>query len=283
MKEEKFVEVKCIGEGWEAEYERKRVSAEEAVKVVQSGDRVIVPWFNGTLLSEALVERKNELSNVTIHASWPQETHLGMFLEEDVEDAFSSTVEIFIGDYARTAPVGSDSKKLQYLPVLFSSMFKVFDERPEECPYTIDVLMAVVSPPDKDGFCSFGSGLWTKRSYAKRARHVIVQTMLFIMIFVDHSEDYEGSLTLFPGRLQILQGNLRRFRPGNTRAADEQRDKNQEIPKLHVCNPDGDSYRTGKNPFCFRYPIYRESSTEVPGTTRFRCPVFIKVTRGAAL
>jgi len=35
--------------------------------------------------------------------------------------------------------------------------------------------MATVSPPDKDGFCSFGSALWNKRSYCKRARNVIVE------------------------------------------------------------------------------------------------------------
>jgi len=176
MKEEKFVESRCIGEGWQEEHDRKRVSAEEAVKVVQSGDRVIAPWFNGSLLSEALVARKHDLSNVTIHSSWPQENFLGVFLEENAEHAFSNTVEIFIGDYARTAPTGSDSKKLQFLPGTFSSMLKPFDERPEECPYTIDVVMVTVSPPDKDGFCSFGSGLWTKRSFCKRARNVIAQT-----------------------------------------------------------------------------------------------------------
>jgi len=176
MKEEKFVEAKCIGEGWQSEYERKRVSAQQAVQVVRSGDRVITPWFNGQLLSEALAERKDELKNVTIHSSWPQENQMGIFLQEDVENAFHNTVEIFIGDYARTAPTGSDSKKLQFLPGTFSSMLKPFDERPEECPYTIDVVMVVVSPPDKDGFCSFGSGLWTKRSFCKRARNVIAQT-----------------------------------------------------------------------------------------------------------
>ena len=120
MKEEKFVEAKCIGEGWEAEYERKRVTPEQAVSVVRSGDRVIAPWFNGQLLGEALAARKDELENVTLHSSWPQETPLGMFLEEDVEHAFQNTVEIFIGDYARTAPTGSDAKKLQFLPGTFS-------------------------------------------------------------------------------------------------------------------------------------------------------------------
>ena len=176
MKEQKFVEVKCIGEGWQLEYERKRVSAQQAVQIVRSGDRVIAVWFNGTTLCEALAARANELENVTIHSSLPTENSLGLFLEEDIEHAFRNTVEIYIGDYARIAPTGSDSKKLQFLPGTFSSMFKPFDERPEECPYTIDVVIVMVSTPDKDGFCSFGSNLWTKRSYCKRARLVIAQT-----------------------------------------------------------------------------------------------------------
>ena len=39
MKEERLVEARCIGKNWPDEYKRKLVSAEEAVKVVKSGDR----------------------------------------------------------------------------------------------------------------------------------------------------------------------------------------------------------------------------------------------------
>ena len=43
MKEQRLVEARCSGKNWRDEYQRKLVSADEAVKVVKSGDRVIVP------------------------------------------------------------------------------------------------------------------------------------------------------------------------------------------------------------------------------------------------
>jgi len=176
MKDMKHVEAKCIGAEWEAEYRKKVVSAEEAVKLIKSGDRIVAPFFAGELLATALAARKGELKNVTLHSSMIMESVLGLFLEEGMGDAFSTTAEIFIGDWAREAPLGADSKHLQFWPGTFSVMMKPFDERPEECPYTIDVAMVVVSPPDKDGFCSFGSSLWNKRSYCKRAKIVIAET-----------------------------------------------------------------------------------------------------------
>ncbi len=176
MKEEKLVEARCIGKEWQDEYQRKLVSAEEAVKVVRSGDRVIAAFFGGLLLGEALVSRKNELHNVTIHSFTTTEQALGMFFQEGLDDVFYNTIEIFGGDWVRTAPAGTDSKRAQFWPGTFSAMMKPFDERPEECPYTIDVALVVVTPPDKDGFCSFGSTLWNKRSYCKRAKHVIAET-----------------------------------------------------------------------------------------------------------
>ena len=173
MKDIKLIESRCIGKEWQEEYQRKLVSAEEAVKAVKPGDRVITSFMGVPLLGEALAARRDELSNVTIHSFTPMEQTLGMFFQEGADDVFYNTVEIFGGDWVRTAPSGIDSKRTQFLPGTFSSMMKPFDERPEECPCTIDVAMATVSTPDKDGFCSFGSALWNKRSYFKRARNVI--------------------------------------------------------------------------------------------------------------
>ena len=43
MKEMIGLETRCIGKNWRDEYQRKLVSAEEAVKTVKSGDRVVFP------------------------------------------------------------------------------------------------------------------------------------------------------------------------------------------------------------------------------------------------
>ena len=176
MREERLVEARCIGKNWPDEYKRKLVSAEEAVKVVKSGDRVVVPLNNTPhLLGEPLAARKNELRSVTFHSCVPSQVDFGMFYELGMEEAFYNTVELFYGDFARTAPAGGDAKRTTYLPGLFSNLMKPFDERTEECPYKIDVVMVRISAPDKDGFCSFGGHLWNKRSYCKRAKTVIAE------------------------------------------------------------------------------------------------------------
>jgi len=175
VKDEKLVESKGIGKEWQDKYQKKIVTAEEAVKLVRSGDRVIASYLQARLLTEALAARKDELRDVTIHSNTPTEQIQGVFFQEGMDDVFYNTIEIYIGDWARTAPIGTDTKRSLFWPGTFSSMMKPFDERPGECPYKIDVVLTVVSPPDKDGFCSFGSALWNKRSYCKRARNVIAE------------------------------------------------------------------------------------------------------------
>lgn len=176
MKDLKYMQSAGVGKGWREEYNRKLVSAEEAVKVVQSGDRVVYPLINGSsTLGAALAARKDELRNVIFHAATPPQAKVGMFYELDMVASFQTTIELFYGDFARSAPAGGDSKHAVYLPGLFSNLMKPFDERQETCPYSIDVVMVGVSPPDKDGYCSFGGHLWNKRSYCHRAKTVIAE------------------------------------------------------------------------------------------------------------
>ena len=176
MKDQRLVEARGSGKNWRDEYKRKLVSAEEAVKVVKPGDRVVFPPLPPYRLGPALAARKNELSNVTIHSSGVvMAESLGMFYQPGMDDNFHKTISIFIGDFARTAPTGTDAKYAQFLPSTYGQMMKSFDERPEERPFKIDVVMVIVSPPDKDGFCSFGAHLWDKRSYCKRAKKVIAE------------------------------------------------------------------------------------------------------------
>src|SRR5512143_2473954 len=52
---------------WEKEYQKRLMSAEEAVKAVKSGDRVAIPVYsNPSLIAGALANRLNELKSVTI-------------------------------------------------------------------------------------------------------------------------------------------------------------------------------------------------------------------------
>ncbi len=176
MKEEKLVSAACSGKNWQDDFKKKLVTAEQAVQSVKSGDRVIFPVCSyPRALGPALAARKNELHDVKIHADAALQIDLGDFFEDDQDDDIFALTTWYIHDLVRKAPAGTDARRTAYLPGTWSQMMKPFDERPGQCPYTIDVAMVSVSPPDKFGFCSFGANLWHSRSYCKRARTVIAQ------------------------------------------------------------------------------------------------------------
>ena len=155
---------------WEEDYKRKLVTAEEAVKVVKSGDYVVTPLpIQAMLLERTLCARKDELRDVTLVTSNPV-ADPGWF-SPGMEESFTPVITLFIGALTRAA---HDARRSTYLPSSFSTWFKTIDEdRPEK--REIDVFITPVSAPDRNGFCYFGPHMWHKRSYAKRAKKVIVE------------------------------------------------------------------------------------------------------------
>ena len=77
----------------------------------------------------------------------------------------------YLGEVARPA---YHAGLIDYYPAIYSQEFKHYHEQrsPEQ---KIDVNLAVVSPPDEHGFCSFGEGVWDKRRMAQTAEAVLVQ------------------------------------------------------------------------------------------------------------
>jgi acyl-CoA hydrolase len=157
---------------WKEQYKRKLVSPEEAVKVIGSGDLVVTPLpSQPSILMEALAARGSELKDVTVSVSAPT-VDPGWFAPE-MEESFNVIVELFIG--ARVRP-SMDAKRTSYLPDLFSMRYKGVDEGRNESTKMADyIFMTPLSPPDANGYCSFGHTMWNKRSYAKRARCVIAE------------------------------------------------------------------------------------------------------------
>lgn len=155
---------------WQEEYKRKLVSAEEAVKVVKSGDRVDFGFPRQPYaLNAVLAARSDELENVEMLVEDPRIDE--GWLHPEKKKAFSMTINFFIGPTMRKY---TDSKEADYLPVLFSTEPKIWRERAGERK-DIDVYMAVVTPPDEHGFCSFGHNLWNKRTCAQAAHKVLME------------------------------------------------------------------------------------------------------------
>ncbi len=156
---------------WQEQYKSKLRTAEEAVKVVKSGDRIFTPLIvKDNTLSTALFARRNELKDIKImrsgHGPNPG------WLSPGYDDIFKVTLSLFIGDSARPLV---DANKAEFQPGVFSLEMKSLDERPIEDRKDIDVFFVITSPPDENGFMSFGFDLWHKKEYVKRSKIVICE------------------------------------------------------------------------------------------------------------
>jgi len=155
---------------WKEEYKRKFVSPKQAVKIIESGDTVVIPVATeAQALSRALINRKNELKNVKVLIRMPR-FDIG-WLSGDFGDTFDVILD------TQPAGVGAKAmreKGLDLMPFLYGLRFKgEYDARRKA--QDIDVVMIVVSPPDKHGFCSFGLYLSHKKDYTIRAKKVLAE------------------------------------------------------------------------------------------------------------
>ena len=156
--------------GWPEHYHSRTVSLEEAVSHIRSGNRVVITLGEEPrLLASGLQARAGDIENVVIQCAGPA-NELGWF-DPGIDSSFNVQVQ---NSYRYTYRPFLDDGRAEYLPSLFTLMFKGIEERGLE-DQRPDVFFAVVSPPDQNGFCSFGHSLWNKRTFAASARMVIVE------------------------------------------------------------------------------------------------------------
>jgi len=150
---------------WRSQVGEKIVSAAEAVKVIESGNRVGVAPFTCTpfTLCEALYARRNELENVDIdHAAG-----LYAWLQPGEENGFAVR-----DNYA--TPLNREmvhAGKIDYLPI---GRWRS-DEIAPGYDRHLDVFMVPLSPPDRQGYCSFGPGVWMSKRLAQGAWTVLAE------------------------------------------------------------------------------------------------------------
>ena len=158
--------------GWKEHYKKNAVSADEAVRLVKSGDVVRLGglgWPQPKVLIDALGARREQLQNVEVRGYAP--THDPGWLQEGWESSIRLRTETFLGSSARPA---LDEGIIDYSPVLFSQTLRG-DGQADDASFSADVMMVVVSPPNENGFCSFGSSLWEKRVQSEAAGTVLAQ------------------------------------------------------------------------------------------------------------
>lgn len=155
---------------WQDHYNRNLVSPEEAVRIVKSADRVYIPIYpHPDGLIHALAARRDELNDIKITCDAPIEDP-GWF-NPDWQDSFTVTIEQILGEMGRSA---LDRRIVDYIPMIFSTQFQRYSTDFGDVP-PMDVFMVVTSPPDSNGYVSFGGHLWNKRGFVRRSKKVIAQ------------------------------------------------------------------------------------------------------------
>lgn len=143
------------------------VSAEQAVSIVQSNDRVYVHSVAAapSQLIQALTARASELRNVEIvHLHTEGEAP---YARPEHANSFHINA-LFVGANVREAV---QTGRADYIPVFLSEVPSLF--RKGILP--LDVALIQVSPPDRHGFCSLGISVDVTRAAVQSARTVIAQ------------------------------------------------------------------------------------------------------------
>ena len=143
----------------------KLMTPAEAVSVVKSGDQVMVAIINCTpyTLCAALYDRRNELEGVRVDHpaplfSWTQDG------DEDVFQLHDLYATPFDRDMVNEGRVG-------YHP---TAVWKDGD-LPAGFVQNPDVYLVPVSPPDANGYCSFGPGVFFSPTYCRNSKIVIAE------------------------------------------------------------------------------------------------------------
>ncbi len=151
---------------WQTDYRSKRVSADEAVRVISSGHRVFLQGGCGVpqALEAALVRRGPHLRDVEIvhiHSGGKAEYCKPEYQGRLRHNAF------FIGPNARWAV---NCGLADFTPAWLSEIPGILrDQLP------IDVALVHLSPPDEHGFCSFGVSVDVAKPAAEAAGVVVAQ------------------------------------------------------------------------------------------------------------
>lgn len=145
----------------------KWVTAEEAVSVIKSRDRVFVHSIAAApqQLIQAMTDRAPELREVEVVHIHTEGA--APYAAPEHSQSFHTNA-MFVGANIRNAVASGEA---DYIPVFLSEIPAMF--RRKILP--LDVAMIQVSPPDRHGFCSLGLSVDTTLAAVQCARYVIAQ------------------------------------------------------------------------------------------------------------
>lgn len=160
------MEIRMKSADVERAYNRKKVTGEEAIRHIQSGQRVFISHCSAEprYMVKLLAEHKEQYENVEIVQLLP----LGEMplAEKGMEKHFRYN-SIFVGNATRN-PVAEG--RADYTPCFFYQVPELF-----RTTLPLDTAVIQVSKPDEHGYCSFGVSIDCIKAAAENARVVIAQ------------------------------------------------------------------------------------------------------------
>ena len=150
------------------EYRQKLVPADEAVKVINSGDWVDYGWCTGTpdVLDKALAKRTDELKNVNLRGGILLRP-LAVFEREDAGEHFTWN-SWHMGGFERKLIARGCS---YYVPIRYSELPRYY----RDLEVKDDVALLQVAPMDKHGFFNFGPNASHLGAVCETAKKIIVE------------------------------------------------------------------------------------------------------------
>lgn len=146
--------------------EAKYVSAEEALQLIQSNQRVFLHGSAATpvYLINKLIQQKERLKNIELISI----TLKGVNLNDTSLKNHFYINSLFVSE-ANRASVNSNMG--DYVPVFLSEIPQLFHKH----LLPLDVAIIHVSPPDKHGYCSLGTSVDIARAAFQTAKKIIAQ------------------------------------------------------------------------------------------------------------
>ncbi|OAT80764.1 acetyl-CoA hydrolase/transferase family protein [Desulfotomaculum copahuensis] len=154
--------------GWYDLYRQKLAPADEAVKLVQSGDWVDYGNFAGQVvdLDRALARRRDELSDVKVRAA-TRVAGVPEIVRVDPEGKHFIYNNWHLSGIDRSL---SDQGLCYYIPILFRDVPRYYRQYID-----VDVAMIAVTPMDRHGFFNFGLQNASTRATLEKAKKIILE------------------------------------------------------------------------------------------------------------
>jgi acyl-CoA hydrolase len=151
---------------WRLNYDRKRVSPEQAMRLVRSGDRIYVSGNAATpsVLLQELADRQDVEGVEVVHVLMMGRDPL---TAAHVRHRFRHN-SLFVGPADREAVNAGLS---DYVPIFLHRIGDLFDSG----RMPLDLAILQVSPPDQHGYMSLGVEVIASKAAARSARKTLVQ------------------------------------------------------------------------------------------------------------